>query len=59
MNDEGNRRTIDAYWPAFDARDATVMREIAHDELVTEWPQSGERITGRENCLVVLRNCPG
>ena len=41
--------------PAFDARDASVKREIAHDDLVTEWPQSGERIVGEVNCLVVLR----
>lgn len=45
--------------PAFDARDASVKREIAHDDLVTEWPQSGERIVGKDNCLVVLRNYPG
>jgi hypothetical protein len=57
--DEPNRRVIDRYWPAFDARDAAVMREIAHDDLVTEWPQSGERIVGKENCLIVLRNHPG
>lgn len=29
MSDERNRRIIERYWPAFDARDATVMREIA------------------------------
>lgn len=57
--DDSGARVIDAYWPAFDARDASVMHEIAHDDLVTEWPQSGERIVGRENCLVVLRSYPG
>jgi hypothetical protein len=56
MNDEHNRGVVERYWPAFDARDATVMHELADDDLVTEWPQSGERIVGKDNCLVVLRN---
>lgn len=55
MNDEGNRGIIERYWPAFDNRNATVICEIAHDDLVTEWPQSGERIIGKDNCLVVRR----
>lgn len=59
MNDEHNRGVIERYRPAFDARDATVMQEITHDDLVTEWPQSGERIVGKDNCLVLLRNYPG
>ena len=59
MNDERNRDIIERYWPAFDSRDTAVMQEIAHDDLVTEWPQSGERIVGKDNCLVVLRNYPG
>jgi hypothetical protein len=29
------------------------------DDGVVDWPQSGERITGREACLNVYRNYPG
>jgi hypothetical protein len=36
-----------------------VTQEIAHEDLVTEWPQSGERIVGKENCIIVLRHYPG
>ncbi len=59
MDDHPSRWVIERYWPAFDARDASVMQEIARDDLVTEWPQSGERIVGKDNCLIVLRNYPG
>jgi hypothetical protein len=57
--DEHNRAAVARYWPAFDARDGDTMRELAHDDLVTEWPQSGERILGKENCVTILRNYPG
>lgn len=59
MSDERNRAVIERYWPAFDSRDGPAVGEIAHDDLVTEWPQSGERIVGKENCVVVLRSYPG
>jgi ketosteroid isomerase-like protein len=29
------------------------------EDAVEEWPQSGERIVGREACLMVYRNYPG
>src|SRR5437867_5115876 len=36
----------------------TAMQAFADDGVV-EWPQSGERIVGREACLVVYKNYPG
>lgn len=59
MNEDEGRTIIERYWPAFDARDSAAMAEIAHDDLITEWPQSDERIVGKDNCLIVLRNYPG
>ncbi len=50
---------VDRYWSAFDRRDAEEMRHIAHDDLITEWPQSGESIYGAENCVLVLQHYPG
>jgi len=35
-----------------------VVKSIA-DDFVQEWPQSGERIRGRQACLNVLKNYPG
>ncbi|MGG7380452.1 nuclear transport factor 2 family protein, partial [Escherichia coli] len=30
-----------------------------HDDFVQEWPQSGERIVGRDDAVAVNRNFPG
>jgi hypothetical protein len=57
--DDRNRSVIERYWLAFDARDGDAMRALAHDDLVTEWPQSGERIVGKENCVTILKRYPG
>ena len=57
--DDRNRDVIARYWEAFDGRDGDAMREVAYDGLVTEWPQSGERIVGKENCVTILRSYPG
>ena len=31
------------------------MAALAHDDIVMEWPQSGERFRGKENALAALR----
>jgi hypothetical protein len=33
--------------------------ELLHDDFVQEWPQSGERIRGRENSMAINQNYPG
>ncbi len=49
------QRTIDAmYRGDFD----TAVQALADDAIV-DWPQSGERIVGREACLTVYRSYPG
>lgn len=54
-----NRRVVERLWELFDARDWDAAGELLHDEVVVEWPQSGERIRGRANVLAVNRNYPG
>ena len=54
-----NRRVVERLWELFDARDWEAAGELLHDEVVVEWPQSGERIRGRANVLAVNRNYPG
>jgi ketosteroid isomerase-like protein len=48
MQDEGNRAALDRHWAASAAGDADVEDEIYHDDAVLEYPQSGERIRGRD-----------
>ena len=49
------QRTIEATFRGdFD----TAVQAMADDSVV-EWPQSGERIVGRQACLTVYKNYPG
>jgi hypothetical protein len=48
MEDQGNRATLDRHWAASVAGDDDVEHEIYHDHAVLEYPQSGERIRGRD-----------
>jgi ketosteroid isomerase-like protein len=40
------------------ANDWRAAGELLHDEYVLEWPQSGERVRGRENFVAVNANYP-
>jgi hypothetical protein len=43
------RRELERHWEACDASDPDAAREIYHEDVVVEWPQSGERVPGRAN----------
>ena len=36
-----------------------LTQEYAADDFVQEWPQSGERIVGRDNAIAINQNYPG
>ena len=42
-----------------EARDWDGVAALLHDDLVLDWPQSGERIRGRDAFLAVNREYPG
>jgi hypothetical protein len=48
-----------ALWSALERGDWDAAHEYLHDDYVQEWPQSGERIVGRENAIAINRNFPG
>jgi ketosteroid isomerase-like protein len=48
MEDQGNRAALDRHWAASRDGDDEVEHEIYHHDAVLEYPQSGERIRGRE-----------
>jgi ketosteroid isomerase-like protein len=55
---DADRETLAAlehHWVACDAGDQDAAHEIYHDDVVVEWPQSGERVRGRAN-LHALRS---
>ena len=53
-----NRATLDRTVEAMIRGDFDTATEALAEDAVVEWPQSGERITGRQACLNVYRNYP-
>ncbi len=51
MDDREIRAALDRHWAASDANDFDEEHEIYRDDAVLEYPQSGERIRGRQNIL--------
>ncbi|TXN01752.1 nuclear transport factor 2 family protein [Methylobacterium sp. WL64] len=47
MNDQEIKRALDQHWAASDAYDFEEEHQIYLDDAVLEYPQSGERISGR------------
>ncbi|MCJ2017628.1 nuclear transport factor 2 family protein [Methylobacterium sp. E-065] len=47
MNDQEIKRALDKHWAASDAYDFEEEHQIYLDDAVLEYPQSGERISGR------------
>jgi SnoaL-like domain len=59
MSDLNTRDVIDRYAQALEHMDLERLGAVLHDEYVEEYPQSGERIRGRENLLAIVSNYPG
>ena len=55
MDEQNIRMVIDRHWAASAAGDQVAEHEIYHDDIVCEYPQSGEVILGRSN-LQALRS---
>jgi hypothetical protein len=49
MDDADIRAALDRHWAASDANDFDGEHAIYRDDAVLDYPQSGERIRGREN----------
>jgi hypothetical protein len=53
--DDSGEAVIRRYLEAAEARDFGVIGEFASDDLLMEWPQSGERFRGRDNVVAAIR----
>ncbi|MES0048693.1 nuclear transport factor 2 family protein [Mesorhizobium sp. M0053] len=49
MADAEIRAALDRHWTASDANDFETEHQIYRDDAVLDYPQSGERISGRHN----------
>ena len=52
MRDQEIRAALDEHWAASDANDFETEHRIYHEDAVLEYPQSGERIRGRNNIQI-------
>jgi ketosteroid isomerase-like protein len=59
MADQDVHQQAEGLWKAIEAGDWQTASDHLHEDFVQEWPQSGERIVGRDNALAVDRNYPG
>jgi ketosteroid isomerase-like protein len=59
MGEEENARIVEQLWERMEKQDWDGAKALLHDDFVQEWPQSGERITGRENSMAINQNYPG
>src|SRR5580765_6023169 len=52
--DQSNRDVVERYFAASERGDAQLVATLVDDEMVMEWPQSGERFVGRANVLAAM-----
>lgn len=55
----GDRRIVERYMHAVSVDDFDTQNALIHDDYLLLYPQSGERIRGRENRRAVLEEYPG
>ena len=58
MSTEANREVVRRLWELFEARDWEGAAELVHQDLVVDWPWSGERIRGRRHFILVNQHHP-
>ena len=58
MSEAGNRAAIDALVKAITASDLQALDQMFTEDVVLEWPQSGERIRGESNRREIYRRFP-
>jgi hypothetical protein len=59
MDEEPIREALNAHWLASAAGDADAEHAIYADEAICDYPQSGERILGRNNLQALRSHHPG
>ena len=53
-----HRRVVERFWAAMAANDFRAAGGLLHDDYVLTWPQSGERVRGRDNFVAVNEHYP-
>jgi ketosteroid isomerase-like protein len=53
-SDQSNRELVERFFAASERGEADVVGSLVDDQMVMEWPQSGERFVGRANVLAAI-----
>lgn len=53
-----NKQILENFWVTMETNDFHAASQLLHDEFILEWPQSGERILGRDNFAAINTNYP-
>ena len=59
MDQRDAGQVAEAVWRALGAGDWAAASGYLGEDFVQEWPQSGERIVGRDNAIAINQNFPG
>jgi hypothetical protein len=59
QHEEQNRAALMAHWNASADGDVNAEHDIYHDDAICDYPQSGERICGRNNLQALRSHHPG
>jgi ketosteroid isomerase-like protein len=58
MPGDTTREVVGRFWRTMNENDWRAAGRLLHDDYVLDWPQSGERIRGRENFAAVNAHYP-
>ena len=53
-----NKQIVENFWLTMATNDFYAAARLLHDDYILEWPQSGERILGRDNFAAINTNYP-
>jgi len=60
VSEQDNRDTLERYRQEFfERQNMDAIDDLMHDDYVEEYPQSGERIRGKDNARAVYERYPG
>jgi len=58
MTPQDNRHIVEQFWAAMNTNDFRAAGAWLHDDYLLDWPQSQERVRGRENFVAVNEHYP-
>ncbi len=59
MGEEETRKVVEKARQAMESGDYRGLEDLMHEDVVQEWPQSGERIRGKKNVKAINDAYPG